>query len=84
MSPVAADWDSADSAPVKPDLVGFIDCDAVVVRVIEASAEAPLVEVGDDLSDEAPHPAISAALASAQAPANLWIESMLVRLLERA
>ena len=71
MSPVAADCRSADSAPGKPEPLAVVDRDAEVVVDIDARPEAPLVEVDDDLPDDAPQPATSAAPASAQAHEDL-------------
>jgi hypothetical protein len=71
MSPVAAECDSADSAPGYPDPLAVVDGNAEVVVLIDARADALLVEVDGDLPGEDPHPAISAAPASAHAHADL-------------
>lgn len=64
MSPVAADCASADNAPGELAPLAVVDGDADVVVAVEAPreappVEAPPVEVGDELLDEDPQPAMT-------------------------
>jgi hypothetical protein len=76
MSPVAADWASADSAAGAPADALVVEAEAGAAEVVDAPAGAADVELlADDEDDDEPQPAATAEVArTAAAAESLWIE----------